>query len=94
MNFLEIKDRKSYFIVDDNRIKPKNLTKNNLFEILNLVYESSDSIEFPSTEDIDSIVNPIDKEIIEQIVSKIVEFQTNVPTIQSEIESQFPSIND
>lgn len=93
MIFLKVENRKASFIVSERNIKPEEMTKDELLEILNLVYENYDSIAFPSADDLESIANPIEKEIVQQITSKIIEFVSNVPSIRKEIKTQFPDLD-
>ena len=41
-----------------------------------------------------NIKNPIEQEIVDQIVRKIKEFSENIENIRQEINSQFPKIED
>lgn len=93
MNFLKVEGKKAFFIISDREIKPEKMLKDELLEILNMVYENHDSIVFPSEGDLDSIANPIEKEIVQQITFKIKELHTNVPSISKEIKSRFPDLD-
>lgn len=93
MIFLKVEDKKAFFTISDKEVKPEKMSKDDLFEILNLVYENHDSIVFPSDKDLDSIVNPIEQEIVQQIISKIKVLHTNVPDISKEIKSRFPDLD-
>ncbi|HHK5579113.1 TPA: hypothetical protein ACQUH3_000001, partial [Streptococcus mutans] len=62
--------------------------------ILNLIYETDDEIEIPSLEIIEKIKNPVEKEIVHQIIQKIEEFKENVENLRKEINSQFPKIEE
>jgi len=94
MNLLEIESKKAYFILEDSKIEPDTLSKNELLKILNSVYENHDDVIFPDNDVFNSIVNPIEKEIVEQIIAKIKEFHANVPDIEKEINNQFPDLVD
>lgn len=93
MNFLRVEDRKAFFTISGREVKPEKMSKEELFEILNMVFENHDSIVYPSDDDLDSIVNPIEKEIVQQIISKIKVLHTNVPDISKEIKSRFPDLD-
>ena len=75
-------------------ISPQELSKDDLVEIFNSIYESEAEIEFPDEEMIANIKNPIEQEIVDQIVRKIKEFSENIENIRQEINSQFPKIED
>jgi hypothetical protein len=90
-----INDGKScFFNIGKQKISPQDLSKDNLVEIFNSIYESEDEIVFPNDEMIANIKNPIEKEIVDQIVRKIKEFSDNIENIRQEINSQFPKIED
>lgn len=90
-----INDGKScLFNIGKQKISPQDLSKDNLVEIFNSIYESEDEIVFPNDEMIANIKNPIEKEIVDQIVRKIKEFSDNIENIRQEINSQFPKIED
>lgn len=48
----------------------------------------------PSIEELDEIRNPIEKEIVQQIIQKISDFSNNVENIRQEVQAQFPVIED
>ncbi|EGQ0541960.1 hypothetical protein [Staphylococcus aureus] len=58
------------------------------------MYNTSEDILIPSNEIIDNIKNPVKKDIVEQIVSKISDFKDNINNIKHEVETQFPKINN
>lgn len=93
MKILEVEKSKSYFIVMGRKVEPEKLSRDELFTILNLVYENHDTIIFPNDDDFKNIVNPVEKEIVEQIIAKIKEFRTNILDIDKEIKNQFPDLN-
>jgi len=90
MNILKIENKKSLFIISNKEIKPENLSKDDLLGVLSIVFENHEIIIFPSPEELNTIANPIEKEIVIHIVSKIKELQSNIPHIKDEINSQFP----
>lgn len=93
MIFLKVEDKRAFFTISGRELKPEEMSKDELFAILNMVFENHDSIVFPSDEDLDSIVNPIEQEIVQQIISKIKVLHTNVPDIRKEIKSRFPNLD-
>jgi len=92
MNFLKIENKKSLFIISDKEIEPENLDKDDLLEILSTVFENHKDTKFPSSEALDTIINPIEKEIVEHIVYKIKELHSNIPHIKQEINNRFPQL--
>src|SRR5690625_6812297 len=71
MNFLKIENKKSFFVISDKKIEPENIDKDDLLEILELVYEHSSSIKFPKHEELEEIANHIEREIVSHIISKL-----------------------
>ena len=81
-------------MIGEQMISPQDLSKDDLVEIFNSIYESEEEIEFPDEQMIADIKNPIEQEIVDQIIRKIREFSENIENIRQEINSQFPKIED
>ena len=94
MEILTNDGKKCFVNIGEQKISPQDLSKDNLVEIFNSIYELGDEIVFPNDEMIANIKNPIEKEIVDQIVRKIKEFSDNIENIRQEINSQFPKIED
>jgi len=94
MNLLEVDNKKAFFILLDEKIEPEKLSRDELLKILDLVFVNHSDIVFPSEDEFNSIINPVEKEIVEQIIAKIKEFHTNVPNIDKEIKDQFPNLDN
>ena len=94
MEILINDDNRCFLNIGEQRISPQDLSKDDLVEIFNSIYESENEIEIPDDRMIASIKNPIEKEIVDQIVRKIKEFSDNIENIRQEINSQFPKIED
>lgn len=93
MKILEIYQGKSSFLIRGEHVEPENLSRDNLMYLLNKIYEDeADSIEIPHQKLLQDIKNPIEKEIVQQIIQKISEFKSNVNNIRQEVQSQFPPI--
>ena len=75
-------------------ISPQDLSTDDLLEIFNSIYESEEEVEFPDEQMIADIKNPVEQEIVDQIIRKIKEFSENIENIRQEINSQFPKIED
>ncbi|WP_304653280.1 hypothetical protein [uncultured Ligilactobacillus sp.] len=88
-------ETKCYFLIGGKEIRPENLSKNDLLSLFNEIYELEDTttVEIPTSDMISSIKNPVEREIVSQIVQKIVEFTDNLEQIKQDIESAFPSLN-
>ncbi|WKF72416.1 hypothetical protein QYM42_08495 [Lactococcus lactis] len=92
MKVLEIDGNCTYFVVGERKVKPEEMTREDLLLLLSNIYEKNESTEIPAMELLESIKNPVEKEIVKQIIQKISEFKDNVEDIKQEIESQFPDI--
>lgn len=94
MKVLEVNSEKSYFVVGQKKVEPENLSRDDLLMILNNIYESEEDVVIPSSEELDKIRNPIEKEIVQQIIQKIYDFSNNVENIRQEVQAQFPVIEE
>ncbi len=94
MKVLIVNSGKSKFVIGENNVDPENLSRDDLLMILNNIYESEENVVIPSIEELDEIRNPIEKEIVQQIIQKISDFSNNVENIRQEVQAQFPVIED
>ncbi|HFU4122164.1 TPA: hypothetical protein ACGO7R_000061 [Streptococcus suis] len=83
-----------HFLINGREVKPENLSKQDLLELFNNIYNLEDisSLQIPEDTEIDKIKNPVEKEIVNQIIQKIQEFKDNLEQIKQDIESSFPSL--
>ncbi|OHO47792.1 hypothetical protein HMPREF2593_08495, partial [Enterococcus sp. HMSC035C10] len=65
-----------------------------LLNILNDIYETKEKIIIPNDTDLEEIKNPVEKEIVQQIIQKISDFVGNIDNLREEIQAQFPEIED
>ncbi|MGO2617143.1 MAG: hypothetical protein ACTH83_02075 [Lactococcus cremoris] len=95
MKVLEINNGKANFLIEERHVAPEELSRDDLLYVLNKIYENeTECIEIPQPEVIEEIKNPIEKEIILQIIQKISEFNINVKNIRQEVQSQFPPLKN
>lgn len=94
MKILEINNGTSKFIVEQNQISPVDLSRNDLLNIMNEMYTTSENIEIPTAEELNALNNPVEREIVEQIIRKVVDFKDNISNIKHEVEVSFPDINN
>ncbi|HEL0004425.1 hypothetical protein [Streptococcus equi] len=82
------------FLINEREIKPEDLSKQDLLELFNTIYELDDinSLQIPDDVEINKIKNPVEKEIVNQIIQKIQEFKDNLEQIKQDIESSFPNL--
>ncbi|MGG5329745.1 hypothetical protein [Enterococcus sp. AZ163] len=94
MQVLIVNSGKANFVVGEKNVEPENLSRDDLLMILNTIYESEEDVTIPSIEELEEIRNPIEKEIVQQIIQKISDFSNNVENIRQEVQAQFPVIDD
>ena len=94
MKILEMENNNAFFLVKGERVIPKELERDHLLTILKSIYDADqdEDIEIPSEQEIQNIKNPVEQEIVSQILKKIVDFKNNVKNIKDEVESRFPPI--
>lgn len=92
MQVLNINFGKSFFIVGGVEVAPEDLSRDNLLKILNDIYETTEEVILPEQGTLDEIRNPVEKEIVQQVIQKISDFSDNVQNIQQEVQTQFPDI--
>ena len=90
-----IVDTECHFLIDNNRIKPEDLSKDHLLKLFNEIYQLEDInvIQIPQEDEINNIKNPVEKEIVNQIIQKVIEFVNNLGQIKQDIESSFPCLD-
>ncbi|MDT2811765.1 hypothetical protein P7H33_02255 [Vagococcus lutrae] len=95
MQVLKIESGKSYFIIGEENVSPEELSRDHLFSLLSSIYEDDEhKIIFPDNTELDTLRNPVEKEIVNQILQKISDFTNNVSNIRQEVQVQFPMIEE
>jgi hypothetical protein len=91
MEILKI-NNSCHFCINSEDIKPEELSKQNLLDLFNKIYEIDNiqKIKIPTKEEINSIKNDVEREIVSHIVEKIKEFTDNLEQMKKEIDSKFP----
>lgn len=94
MKILKVELGKSSFLIDSKEIKPEELDRENLLNLLNNIYDLSEQslLEIPLNSELEHIKNPVEKEIVKQIIQKVKDFSDNVENIRDEVNSPFPDI--
>ena len=82
------------FLINEREVKPEDLSKEDLLALFNTIYEldNINSLKIPEDTEINNIKNPVEKEIVYQIIQKIQEFKDNLEQIKQDIESSFPNL--
>ncbi|HEM3609251.1 TPA: hypothetical protein U1C77_000098 [Streptococcus suis] len=86
-------DSECYFIIKERNVRPEALSKNDLLDLFNAIYqEDITTLQIPEDTEIENIKNPVEKEIVIQIIQKVKEFVDNLNQIKHDIDSSFPSL--
>ncbi|MGQ7685777.1 hypothetical protein ACTGVB_01190 [Streptococcus suis] len=87
-------DSGCYFIINERKVRPEALSKNDLLDLFNAIYQIEDitTLQIPEDTEIENIKNPVEKEIVIQIIQKVKEFVDNLDQIKHDIDSFFPSL--
>ena len=87
-------DSGCYFIINERKVRPEALSKNDLLDLFNAIYQIEDitTLQIPEDNEIENIKNPVEKEIVIQIIQKVKEFVDNLDQIKHDIDSSFPSL--
>lgn len=95
MKILKVDDTGCYFLIEDREIEPESLSKGDLLNLFDKIYqlENEKEVQIPEKQEINAIKNPVEKEIVNQIIQKVKEFTDNLDQIKQDIESSFPSLN-
>lgn len=94
MKLLEINNGKAEFIVDGKNIKPENISRDHFLSMLTKIYrDKNNAFELPKEENLSSINNPVEREIVNSIIKKLQEFTKNVDNLRNEVESMFPRLD-
>ena len=82
------------FLINEREVKPEDLSKEDLLALFNTIYEldNINSLKIPKDTEINNIKNPVEKEIVYQIIQKIQEFKDTLEQIKQDIESSFPNL--
>lgn len=94
MKILKIEAGKSKFLINSKEVSPEELNRDDLLKLLNDIYEMTDQtiLKIPTSEEMEEIKNPVEKEIVNQIIKKISDFSSNVINIKDEVNMGFPEI--
>lgn len=93
MLFLEKVNDQIYINIDNkDQATIDSLSSEQLLQIFENVYTNKDFYEDIDPNILNSIHNPVQKEVIIQIVKKVEDFKRNVDEIHHEIEISFPKI--
>ena len=93
MKVLKIDDGKCYFLsANSNYLPIVDISKNDIFYILNLIYENEDA-ELDKSEDIE-ILNDVEKIIYTNLEEQVNKFISEKSNLTIEIENEFKDVND
>lgn len=96
MNLLKInKNKEIEFLVDDDKnVSVSDLNKEDLYKILNHIYEQKDYYDMDDIDDIIALCpNPVMREISNIIKTEIENFMKQSDNIHKELDSEFTPMN-
>ena len=94
MKVLEINNNKGYYVLNDEKYEIIDIDKDNIFKVLNVIYESDDEIEMDEECDQNKILNEAEKVIYNGIYQYLVSFINERSNIKKEIDEQFFEIKE
>lgn len=94
MKVLEINNNKGYYVLNGEKYEIIDIDKDNLFKVLNVIYESDDEIKMDEECDQNKILNEAEKVIYNGIYQYLVSFINERSNIKKEIDEQFFEIKE
>lgn len=92
MKVLKIENKRCYFSIDGNSFNSiVDITKEDIYSILDIIFESEDFIIDELNEDV-VIANEVERLIYENIVSQLNVFIDNKESLQNEIKEEFKEV--
>lgn len=92
MKVLKIEDNKCYYSIDGNNTKPiTEISKDDIYKILDIIYNSSD-FEIDEIKEDTKIDNEVEKIIYTNLYNQFKTFIDNKESIKSEIEDKFKDV--
>lgn len=92
MKVLEIDNNKGYYVLNGEKYEIIDIDKDNLFKVLNVIYESDDEIKMDKECDQNKILNEAEKVIYNGIYQYLESFINERSNIKKEIDEQFIEI--
>lgn len=94
MKVLEINNNKGYYVVNGEKYEIIDIDKDNLFKVLNVIYESDEEIKMDEECNQNKILNEAEKVIYNGIYQYLVSFINERSNIKKEIDEQFFEIKE
>ena len=94
MKVLEINNNKGYYVLNGEKYEIIDIDKDNLFKVLNVIYESDDEIKMDEECDQNKILNEAEKVIYNGIYQYLVSFINEISNIKKEIDEKFFEIKE
>lgn len=94
MKVLEINNNKGYYVLNGEKYEIIDIDKDNIFKILNVIYEFDDEIEMDEESDQNKILNEAEKVIYNGIYQYLKSFINERTNIKKEIDEEFFEIKE
>ena len=94
MKVLEINNNKGYYVLNGEKYEIIDIDRDNIFNILNVIYESDSEIEMDEECDQNKILNEAEKVIYNGIYQYLVSFINERSNIKKEIDEEFFEIKE
>ena len=91
MKVLKIENNHGYYILDGNQYEIIDINKDNIFKLLNIIYDNED-ITLDRIDDKNQILNEAEKIIFEGIFEYLNNFIKQKENIKKEIDDEFSEI--
>lgn len=91
MKVLKIENNEGYLELNDNSIKVTQVTKENIFDVLKLIY-NNDQIEFDKMSDDLPINNEAQKIVYNNLYMYLTKFNDDKQNLKDEIRSEFEDV--
>lgn len=94
MKVLEINNNKGYYVLNGEKYEIIDIDRDNIFNILNVIYESDSKIEMDEECDQNKILNEAEKVIYNGIYQYLMSFINERSNIKKEIDEEFFEIKE
>lgn len=97
MQLLEVKSNTQdilFNISEDKQKSVKDLDREDLFKMMNALYENPEYYTFVEEQDLDVLNNDLVKEMAKQIQKELKDFHSNASFLRGQIEGAFPELDD
>jgi hypothetical protein len=96
MKVLEIDDVGAVFVVStEKRVRVLKITDTDIYTMLDNIFSNHEYYNFEdSSESIEQIHNPVEKEMAIQIIKQLITFSNQAESLKSDLDTEFPMLDD